>query len=176
MYGACGKMKRPAGEVGSSSSGITVTKSVPSAPKPCSQMTEKAGVAPVERSIGFSYKFAFPDVVVLPRAQACHFNSAARNIWSERSARKIGSAKFSFAGWGMHDLSRRYPQVSHRILWIKGVCPAPPNPCRRTRNDHATGSDDTGWVTWRHLGRFPKDFAERSSHTDVSKGNSGCEA
>ena len=47
--GACGKMKRTA--PGSSSSGTIGSKSWPSAPRPCSQMTQAAGLGPVSISM-----------------------------------------------------------------------------------------------------------------------------
>ena len=48
--GACGKMKRSASEAGSGSSRTMGTKSHPSAPRPCSQITVPAGSAPVASS------------------------------------------------------------------------------------------------------------------------------
>src|SRR6476661_8289190 len=47
MVRACGKMKRMPGRPARSSSRTMGTKSLPSAPRPCSQMTETSGLSPV---------------------------------------------------------------------------------------------------------------------------------
>jgi len=48
--GACGNTKRIAGQCGRTSSGTIGAKSWPSAPSPCSQITDHAGTAPVSCS------------------------------------------------------------------------------------------------------------------------------
>src|SRR5690606_6957237 len=49
--GACGKTNRIAGQSSRTSSGTSGTKSLPSAPRPCSQITAQRGSGPVSRSM-----------------------------------------------------------------------------------------------------------------------------
>lgn len=55
--GACGKTKRIAGLAGSARAGMTGSKSLPSAPSPCSQITADVGEDPVLTMMGGSFRF-----------------------------------------------------------------------------------------------------------------------
>src|SRR5262245_52679512 len=74
--GACGKTKRTAAP--SSSSSFTIgTKSLPSAPRPCIQMTAAAGFLPVSSSMTSSFSvFAIAlDPAEAPRRQERRFRA-----------------------------------------------------------------------------------------------------
>src|SRR3954468_6042530 len=59
--GACGNTKRRASEAGSRSSGTIGSKSWPSAPRPCSQMTAAEGDGPVASSMDSMTWLFLPD-------------------------------------------------------------------------------------------------------------------
>src|SRR5688500_266985 len=100
--GACGKTKRTAGQSSSTSSGTIGSKSWPSAPRPCSQITLQAGAGPVSTSIpsnGFNMR--------LPRKAALRGNLALFGALADAcdAARAAGSGRGA-ARFGQHRLDR----------------------------------------------------------------------
>ena len=72
--GACGKTKRIGSDAGSRISPTIGTKSLPSAPRPCSQMTAAAGFGPVSSSMDGSSSAVMG---VSRQCRAAHFTRAA---------------------------------------------------------------------------------------------------
>ena len=73
--GACGKTKRIGSDAGSRISSTIGTKSLPSAPRPCNQMTAAAGFGPVSCSMDGSSSAVMGGS---RQCRAAHFTRAAR--------------------------------------------------------------------------------------------------